>query len=143
MTQSDSELDAHVNENWGNAERLLEYLGDRRLLTEDHAREDPAFCVESAIAIRSTMGVLMGASTVGPLKTALRDIQRFCREFVSAAGPHGAHFQQDSISFATNLVALRIGVARQVYEVITLFKIHPNREISLLLQLIDSDRRSP
>lgn len=141
MAPHDPALDAHVNSNWGNAERLLEFLSDRRLLTDTNRSEDARFCVQSAIEIRSTMSVLMAASTAGPLKVALREIQVTCREFVTAAGPHGRNFEQSAMLFRTNLLGLRLAVARQVDAVASLFDLDPSPEMQELLQLIEHGRR--
>src|SRR4051794_33489253 len=97
MKPNDPALDAHINSNWGNAEQLLDFLSDKRVFSDAHAREDAGYCVQSALQIRETMTVMMAASTAGPLKESLREIRAACRAFVSAAGPNGENFDRSPV----------------------------------------------
>lgn len=137
----DSELEAHINTNWGVANRLLDFLSNRRVLTYSHHREDIGLCVDSAIEIRSTMTTLISASTDGPLKSSLREIQSACRGFLDAAGTRGAQFEGSSSLFQINLLALRLAVARQVKSISQMFQIPLTTDMRMLLQVIDDERR--
>ncbi|WP_374459585.1 hypothetical protein [Microbacterium sp.] len=137
----DPEVEAHINANWGVASQLLDFLSARRVLTYAHHREDVDLCVRSALEIRSTMTTLITASTDGPLKRSLREIQRACTGFLDAAGPHGKHFEESTSLFQINLVALQLAVARQVEEILRVFDLPLTSEIHQLLAIIEEQRR--
>ncbi len=84
---------------------------------------------------------MMASSTAGPLKDALREVRAAAREFVSAGGANGVHFEDSSVLFRTAVMALRLIVARQVELIIQVFGMQPTAEVRSILSVIEENRR--
>lgn len=133
MTTDDVTLQ-YIADNRRQAERLLILLASRRILRERHSDEDFEHCRESAQRLRTALeGQMMALPESGFLEQILRDLQRACTNFVSAAGSHSKHFVADPALFRFHLDNLREGFALRLQRVVDVFGLRPEPEIQRIM----------
>ncbi|WP_367889973.1 DUF6650 family protein [Serinicoccus kebangsaanensis] len=99
------------------ATRVVRFLSDRRVLTEQHSREDFEECRQSADTIRNFLTLeLLNVQGSGPLARSLEHMRTACRAFITAAGKNSEHFSRDPHYFNAALAAMREVFGRELGE---------------------------
>ena len=119
------------------AQRVIDFLEDRRVLTEpNEGREDGEFCRRSAEKIRNILTNEIAIANLqggGPLKLSLKRIQAACRAFITSAGKDGIEFMQDHLVFMANLVAFREVVGFEIRKMIELFHVDVSPQLMAIV----------
>jgi hypothetical protein len=92
------------------ARKIIRCLEDRRLLFGPRGRHpnDPAYCLESAMQIRTYLGEQFRVGEPGiRLTQAIQEMRRACRRFIDQAGPQAVNFEQDRDRFLVTTSELR------------------------------------
>ena len=109
------------------ARRVLNLLGDRRMLWKDFSLEIEEHCVQSANVVRERLGSLLDNPEVSPeLEAEIKGLQSLFREFMDEVGPgdywhrHISHYGTDQLSVALGrlrgLVGIHVGYLAARYE---------------------------
>ncbi|PRY62849.1 hypothetical protein BCF74_10356 [Knoellia remsis] len=95
------------------ARRVLNMLGDRRMLWRDFSLEIEEHCVQSANIARQKLGELMdnpeGSSTMAQ---RLQAIQRHFRDFVDEVGPSEQQWDRHRSPYGTDPLSVALGRLR-------------------------------
>lgn len=122
------------------ARRVLNLLGDRRMLWKDFSMEIEEHCVASANKVREALGTHLDHPDIGDdLARRLRLLQRLFRDFVDEVGPgcddgFGRHrwgMGTDPLSVALGRLRGLIGV--QVGELAALYDLDVTEELSMIV----------
>ena len=134
----------YVASNRDLARRVIVFLEDRRVLVEDHHREDFVHTRESANQIRNFLTLeIMNVKAGGPLEKALRAIRSASTAFVSAAGPDSRDFYADASFFIATVRAYREAVATQIANISTNFEMELPPPLLNLLKEFDLSSYRP
>lgn len=95
------------------ARRVLNTLGDRRLLWRDFSLEIEEHCVSSANEIRRQLGDHLDNPEIGhDLAVKIRLMQKLFRDFVSEVGPSGDEWGRRMTPIATDPLSVALGRLR-------------------------------
>ncbi|MGZ0234208.1 DUF6650 family protein [Streptomyces sp. CPS1] len=110
------------------AQRVLDFLADKRVLTVGHARPqmEATACLASAAECRSQLSAYLGEleKPGGDLRTWLRAMREGFTDFIEAGGPSGERFGPGSDRrFNEALAQLRNRIQQQADEVSDRYKL--------------------
>ena len=105
----------YVRTNAELARRVIDFLEDKRVLTEHYHREDYDATRESADKIRNFLTMeLMNEDGGGDLADALKWIRTACKNFITAAGPDSRDFERDQRYYESMLRGFREAVGEEL-----------------------------
>lgn len=129
----------YVENNRQIAKRVLIFLEDRRVLTERIHIENFEECRRSAHDIRGLLqNELIAISGKGPLSVDLSDMQKACRNFVSAAGTNSVNFRRDGSLFNGHMTSLREIFAQRIRHIAEVFDESPGPQLQELLNSVSA-----
>lgn len=95
------------------ARRVLNMLGDRRMLWKDFSLEIEEHCVRSANLARDRLGTHLDNPEISPaLEARIRLLQRLFRAFVDEVGPAGTEWDRPWRSMGTDPLSVALGRLR-------------------------------
>lgn len=95
------------------ARRVLNMLGDRRMLWRDFSLEIEEHCVSSANIAREKLGELMDSPEASPTMTRrLQGLQRFFRDFIDEVGPRAEGWDRHRSPYGTDPLSVALGRLR-------------------------------
>ena len=95
------------------AQRVVDLLGDRRLLWADFTQEITEHCTTSAIEVRNRLGTHLENPDIGQgLASDIRVLQGLFRDFVTEVGPAGDGFGRRVPSHGTDPLSQALGKLR-------------------------------
>lgn len=95
------------------ARRLLNQLGDRRMLWKDFSMEIEEHCVSSANTMRGQLTELLNNAEISAnLAQRLQLLQRLFRDFVDDIGPTGDGWDRPRRAFGTDPLSMALGRLR-------------------------------
>ena len=125
------------------ARKLITFLEDRRVLTQDHHREFTSHVTSSVLAIREEITrVLQDAPENEVLVDPMRKMRGACRRYLDRMGADDQGLVDqwgDPISFALSLGELRASFGLHIARLCVAYGINPEDELSKLLPAIDKD----
>lgn len=126
------------------ARRVLLFLEDRRVLTQDPSREDYEGCRKGAQKIRNYVDVELGNTQEGgPLEHCLRRMRTASAAFITAAGQKSVDFKDDHSYFVSTLEAYRDTLATQIAQVSYEHKLQVPHDLQPLLHRLDLSAYTP
>jgi hypothetical protein len=118
------------------ARRVLNLLGDHRMLWQDYSMEIQEHCVESADRARRELGAHLDNPEIGKeLARRVQGLQKLFRDFMDEVGPHGQDWDRPRQPYGTDPLSMALGRLRgcagvQVGELAALYDLQVTDELA-------------